>query len=118
MAKVVGYINLHSDISYKGLTEKRPVASVSFLGRYGIIDFVLSNMSNSNVDTVGILIKEKPRSLFKHLGNGNSWILTLNLVEFHFYTMKSMQIVQCIIKILIILWKILHSLKNQKQIML
>ena len=73
MAKVVGYINLHSDISYKGLTERRPVASVSFLGRYGIIDFVLSNMSNSNVDTVGILIKEKPRSLFKHLGNGNSW---------------------------------------------
>lgn len=58
MAKVVGYINLHSDISYKGLTERRPVASVSFLGRYGIIDFVLSNMSNSNVDTVGILIKE------------------------------------------------------------
>lgn len=30
MAKVVGYINLHSDVSYKGLTEKRPVASVSF----------------------------------------------------------------------------------------
>lgn len=73
MAKVVGLVNLHSDVSYKGLTERRPVASVSFLGRYGIIDFVLSNMSNSNVDTVGVLIKEKPRSLFKHLGNGNSW---------------------------------------------
>ena len=73
MAKVVGIVNLHSDVSYKGLTERRPVASVSFLGRYGIIDFVLSNMSNSNVDTVGVLIKEKPRSLFKHLGNGNSW---------------------------------------------
>lgn len=73
MAKVVGLVNLHSDVAYKGLTERRPVASVSFLGRYGIIDFVLSNMSNSNVDTVGVLIKEKPRSLFKHLGNGNSW---------------------------------------------
>lgn len=73
MAKVVGLVNLHSDVSYKGLTERRPVASVSFLGRYGIIDFVLSNMSNSNVDTVGVLIKEKPRSLFKHLGTGNSW---------------------------------------------
>lgn len=73
MAKVVGLVNLHSDVSYKGLTERRPVASVSFLGRYGMIDFVLSNMSNSNVDTVGVLIKEKPRSLFKHLGNGNSW---------------------------------------------
>lgn len=73
MAKVVGLVNLHSDVSYKGLTERRPVASVSFLGRYGIIDFVLSNMSNSNVDNVGVLIKEKPRSLFKHLGTGNSW---------------------------------------------
>lgn len=73
MAKVVGIVNLHSDVTYKGLTERRPVASVSFLGRYGIIDFVLSNMSNSNVDTVGVLIKEKPRSLFKHLGSGNSW---------------------------------------------
>ena len=73
MVKVVGIVNLHSNVSYKGLTEKRPVASVSFLGRYGIIDFVLSNLSNSNVDNVGVLIKEKPRSLFKHLGNGNSW---------------------------------------------
>lgn len=73
MAKVVGIVNLHSDVSLEGLTEKRPVASVSFLGRYGIIDFVLSNLSNSNVDNVGVLIKEKPRSLFKHLGNGNSW---------------------------------------------
>jgi glucose-1-phosphate adenylyltransferase len=73
MAKVVGLVNLHSDVSFEGLTEKRPVASVSFLGRYGIIDFVLSNMSNSHIDNVGVLIKEKPRSLFKHLGNGNSW---------------------------------------------
>ena len=73
MAKVVGIVNLHSDVSYKGLTEKRPVASVSFLGRYAVIDFVLSNMSNSNLDNVGVLIQEKPRSLFKHLGNGNYW---------------------------------------------
>ena len=67
MAKVIGLVNLHSDIEFAGLTERRPVASVSFLGRYGIIDFVLSNMSNSN------MIQQKPRSLFKHLGNGNSW---------------------------------------------
>lgn len=73
MAKVIGIVNLHSDVSLGGLTEKRPVASVSFLGRYGVIDFVLSNLSNSNVDSVGVLIEEKPRSLFKHLGTGNSW---------------------------------------------
>ncbi len=73
MAKVIGLVNLHSDITYKGLTERRPVASVSFLGRYGIVDFVLSNMSNSQLDSVGILIQEKPRSLFKHLKSGQSW---------------------------------------------
>ena len=71
--KVIGYVNLHSDVSLNGLTEKRPVASVSFLGRYGIIDFVLSNFSNSMIDSVGVLIKEKPRSLLKHMSNGNAW---------------------------------------------
>ncbi|MBO6047060.1 MAG: glucose-1-phosphate adenylyltransferase subunit GlgD [Erysipelotrichaceae bacterium] len=73
MAKIIGLVNLHSDVSLGGLTERRPAASVSFLGRYGIIDIVLSNLSNSGIDTVGVLIKEKPRSLFKHLGNGNAW---------------------------------------------
>lgn len=73
MAKVVGIVNLHSDVNFTGLTERRPVASVSFLGRYAIIDFVLSNMSNSGVDSVGVLIQQKPRSLFKHLGNSDSW---------------------------------------------
>lgn len=73
MAKVIGLVNLHSDIEFTGLTERRPVASVSFLGRYGIIDFVLSNMSNSKIDAVGVMIQQKPRSLFKHLKNGISW---------------------------------------------
>lgn len=73
MAKVIGLVNLHANVDYKGLTERRPAASVSFLGRYGIIDFALSNFSNSGIDSVGVLIKEKPRSLFKHMGLGNSW---------------------------------------------
>lgn len=73
MANTIALVNLHSDISLGGLTERRPVASVSFLGRYGIIDFVLSNLSNSGIDQVGVLIKEKPRSLFKHIGSGNAW---------------------------------------------
>ena len=73
MVKAIGIVNLHSDVDFVGLTERRPVASVSFLGRYALIDFVLSNMSNSTIDAVGVLIQKKPRSLFKHLGNGDSW---------------------------------------------
>lgn len=77
MAKTIGLVNLHSEVSFKGLTERRPVASVSYLGRYGIIDVVLSNMSNSDLDAVGILIQNNPRSLFKHLGTGNEWNFNL-----------------------------------------
>ncbi len=77
MAKVIGLVNLHSAVNYKGLTERRPVASVSFLGRYSVIDFVLSNMSNSEIASVGILIQEKPRSLFRHLGSGKEWNFNL-----------------------------------------
>lgn len=90
MAKVIGLVNLHSDIEFAGLTERRPVASVSFLGRYGIIDFVLSNMSNSKIDAVGVMIQQKPRSLFKHLGNGNSWNFNQKLGVFHYFIMKNM----------------------------
>ncbi len=95
MANVVGLINLHSDVSLKGLTERRPVASVSFLGRYGVIDFVLSNFSNSRIDKVGILVKEKPRSLLKHIGSGNAWNFNSKEVVFHYYMMKNMQTVTC-----------------------
>lgn len=77
MAKTLGLVNLHSNVSFKGLTERRPVASVSYLGRYAIIDVVLSNMSNSGIDTVGILIQNNPRSLFKHIGHGNEWNFNL-----------------------------------------
>ena len=73
MAKTLGLVNLHSTVAYGGLTERRPVASVSYLGRYAIIDIVLSNMSNSGIDSVGILIQNNPRSLFKHIGHGNGW---------------------------------------------
>ena len=37
MAKVIGLVNLHSDIEFTGLTERRPVASVSFLGRMELL---------------------------------------------------------------------------------
>lgn len=73
MKKTIGIVNLHSKEECMSLTKRRPVASVSFLGRYGIIDFALSNMSNAGIDAVGVLIQEKPRSLFKHLGDGHSW---------------------------------------------
>ena len=73
MRKVIGFCNLHHSPQLGELTSSRPLASTSFLGRYAFIDFVLSNFSNSNIDEIGILVKDHARSLNKHLGFGNSW---------------------------------------------
>jgi len=69
----MGLCNLHSAVSLNELTHSRPIASTSFLGRYAFIDFTLSNFSNSGIDEVGILVKNQPRSILKHLGSTNVW---------------------------------------------
>lgn len=49
--------------------------AVSFGGKYRIIDFVLSNCSNSGIDTVGVLTQYKPQILNSHMGTGSHWDL-------------------------------------------
>lgn len=49
--------------------------AVSFGGKYRIIDFVLSNCSNSGVDTVGVLTQYRPLLLNSHIGIGSHWDL-------------------------------------------
>lgn len=58
------------------LNYARPLASTPIAGRYRIIDFVLSNMVNSDITNVGIYAKEKYRSLTDHLGSGKDWDLS------------------------------------------
>lgn len=73
MKNVLGIVNLHHQMNLGTLTDRRSIASTSFLARYAFIDFALSNFSNSMVNEIGLLIKEHPRSLFKHLGMGKEW---------------------------------------------
>ena len=68
MKRVLGIINLHHSTELKQLNVRRSLASTSFLARYSFIDFPLSNFANSDINQVGVLIKEKTRSLFRHLG--------------------------------------------------
>lgn len=49
--------------------------AVSFGGKYRIIDFVLSNCSNSGIDTVGVLTQYRPLLLNTHIGIGSNWDL-------------------------------------------
>ena len=68
------FANAH-DETIERLTRKRSIASVPFGGRYRLIDFCLSNLVNAGVSNVGIITKEKYRSLMDHLGSGMHWDL-------------------------------------------
>jgi glucose-1-phosphate adenylyltransferase len=57
------------------LANKRAKPAVPFAGKYRIIDFPLSNCSNSNITTVGVVTQYRPRSLQDHIRNGAPWDL-------------------------------------------
>ena len=79
MKHVFGLVNFHSSPEIMPLTESRPLGSTSFLGRYAFCDFALSNLCNSGVSQVGLLIKDHQRSILKHLGDMRSWVINTKI---------------------------------------
>lgn len=72
----LGIINLDENDSKMGdLVSNRVLASIPIAGRYRIIDFILSNMTNSGIEAIGVFTKNKSRSLIDHLSNGRPWDL-------------------------------------------
>jgi len=57
------------------LTRRNAKPAVAFGGKYRIIDFSLSNCTNSNIDTVGVLTQYKPLILNSYIGTGTAWDL-------------------------------------------
>ncbi|WP_281069395.1 glucose-1-phosphate adenylyltransferase [Paenibacillus shirakamiensis] len=57
----------------KGLTRTLAKPAVYFGGTYRIIDFPLSNCSNSGIDTVGVLTQYEPLVLHSYIGVGSDW---------------------------------------------
>ncbi|UWG97125.1 glucose-1-phosphate adenylyltransferase [Dehalobacter sp. DCM] len=57
------------------LTRKIAKPAVSFGGKYRIIDFSLSNCTNSDIDIVGVLTQYKPFLLNSYIGMGSDWDL-------------------------------------------
>ena len=71
--KVVGFLNLYDSPNLGALTEKRTLASTSFLGRFALMDFALSNFTNSGIDEINIMVKDNFRSVAKHVGSLKTW---------------------------------------------
>ena len=57
----------------KALTKNIAKPAVPFGGKYRIIDFALSNASNSDIKDIGVLTQYKHYQLNEHLGNGGAW---------------------------------------------
>jgi len=62
----------------KELTIHRPKPAVSFAGKYRLIDFVLSNCTNSGIEQVGVLTQYEPLELNSYIGEGSSWDLDVH----------------------------------------
>ena len=57
------------------LTQDMAKPAVPYGGKYRIIDFPLSNCTNSGIDTVGVLTQYQPLELNDYIGNGQPWDL-------------------------------------------
>ena len=68
------FSNIH-DANIPELTRNRTMASVPFGCRYRLIDFILSNMVNSNIHNVSVITHYNYQSLMDHIGSGKDWDL-------------------------------------------
>ncbi len=57
------------------LTSDMAKPAVPFGGKFRIIDFPLSNCTNSGIDTVGVLTQYRPLELNRYIGSGQPWDL-------------------------------------------
>jgi len=74
MAKAFGIVNTSGNhIWVEGMQDYRPISAFSFLGRYRIVDFPISNMSNSGIDRIQVFAGNNPRSLIEHVGTGRHY---------------------------------------------
>ncbi|MBQ2453196.1 MAG: glucose-1-phosphate adenylyltransferase subunit GlgD [Lachnospiraceae bacterium] len=74
MARAFGIITPSGkDMKVHGMDFFRPISAFSFLGRYRLVDFPVSNMSNSGIEHIQVYVSQNPRSLAEHLGTGRTY---------------------------------------------
>jgi glucose-1-phosphate adenylyltransferase len=53
----------------------RTLSAARFAGRYRLVDFMLSNMVNSKIFNIGMILNSHYQSLISHIGMGKEWDL-------------------------------------------
>ncbi|MCL2588937.1 MAG: glucose-1-phosphate adenylyltransferase subunit GlgD [Oscillospiraceae bacterium] len=54
---------------------RRTLSATRFAGRYRLVDFMLSNMVNSGITDIGMILNSHYQSLIAHIGIGKEWDL-------------------------------------------
>lgn len=63
------------DASIAQMVNVRLMASMPFASRYRLIDFMLSSMTNCDIDNISLVVNNNYHSLMDHLGSGREWDL-------------------------------------------
>lgn len=67
-SRVVAFVMAGGEgVRLRPFTEEMPKPALPFLGGHRIIDFALSNLYNSSIRSVFVLLQYRPRSLLRHL---------------------------------------------------
>jgi len=64
----------HPDRACDG-SKIRTLSAARYAGRYRLVDFMLSNMVNSKIFTIGMVLNSHYQSLISHIGMGKEWDL-------------------------------------------
>ena len=73
MCNAIGIVNYEGpNVQVKGMQDYRPVSAFSFLGRYRLVDFPISNLSNSGVNHIKVFVKTKSEISVGASGNRTS----------------------------------------------
>jgi glucose-1-phosphate adenylyltransferase len=76
MNNIIGIINNTKEVSQlKDIIKNRSLGAVPYGGRYRMIDFVLSNMVNSGIENIGVLVQNNYRSLINYMRSPKEWDL-------------------------------------------
>ncbi len=74
LRNTLGIVNIDgNNVHFGDIMNHRGVQAFGFLGRYRLIDFVLSNMSNSGITEFQVYMPAKMRSTIQHVGTGKHY---------------------------------------------
>ena len=74
LRNTLGIVNIEgTNVHFGDVMNHRGVQAYAFLGRYRLIDFILSNMSNSGLTEFQVYMPARMRSTIQHVGTGKHY---------------------------------------------